>query len=76
MQNPNPGPNLPWPLLWKLKVPARIKFFTWQLVNNILPNAIFLAQRKIIDSNSCPLCHQKPETTHHFWFLNATTSQA
>lgn len=60
-------PTLPWNCIWKLKICPRIKFFTWQLIQNCLPNSVILKQKKILDSNFCPLCKSQPETNHHLF---------
>lgn len=39
----------------------------WQLIQNCLPNSVFLNKRKILDSNTCPLCKLGPETNTHIF---------
>lgn len=40
------NPKLPWDYVWNLRVHARIKFFMWQLMHNILPNYYSLKKKE------------------------------
>ncbi|XP_042958049.1 uncharacterized protein LOC122293560 [Carya illinoinensis] len=61
-----------WKLLWKLKVPNKVKMFLWRAAKDILPTRANLYRRKIIESPLCPICHSFPETTAHvLWSCRA-----
>lgn len=68
------GPHFPWKTLWKLKIPSKLKFFAWLILNNAL------ATRETIhwwDSNIsalCMLCSSHTETVDHlFAYCSITT---
>ena len=57
-----------WPVLWKLRVLNKIKFFGWRACHDILPTYYNLSCRKIITKDKCPLCISESEkTTHALW---------
>ncbi|XP_042958064.1 uncharacterized protein LOC122293585 [Carya illinoinensis] len=61
-----------WKLLWKLKVPNKVKMFLWRVAKDILPTRANLYRRKIIESPLCPICHSFPKTTAHvLWSCRA-----
>ena len=54
-----------WAMLWKLKVPNKIKVFGWRVCQNILPTRDNLVHRRIIDDDTCELCKSTSETVIH-----------
>uniref|UniRef100_A0A7N2RFA1 Reverse transcriptase zinc-binding domain-containing protein n=1 Tax=Quercus lobata TaxID=97700 RepID=A0A7N2RFA1_QUELO len=54
-----------WTMLWKLKVPNKIKVFGWRVCQNILPTRDNLVHRRIIDDDTCELCKSTSETVIH-----------
>ena len=54
-----------WKVLWKLKVPNKIKVFGWRACRNILPTRVNLVHKKIIQDNRCELCKFEVETGIH-----------
>ena len=45
-----------WSVLWKLRIPNKIKVFGWRACNDILPTKLNLSKRRIIDDVMCPIC--------------------
>ncbi|KAL0011163.1 hypothetical protein SO802_006271 [Lithocarpus litseifolius] len=54
-----------WAILWKLRIPNKIKVFAWRACHEILPTAVNLTRRRIILEDKCSLCTGEPETTIH-----------
>ena len=54
-------------IIWKCKIPLKIKFFLWQVFNNKLEVAQSLLKRGWKGSGNCCLCG-KPETIDHIFF--------
>lgn len=42
--------------LWKFRVPAKVKNFTWKTLHGALPCRVVLANRHMNISGQCPLC--------------------
>lgn len=57
-----------WMLIWKLKVPPRVKLFLWQGEHNKLPTYDILKQRSMIDDSICRWCKQSEESQTHLFF--------
>lgn len=49
LNNGTIDPNLLWRILSKLKIYPRIKIFTWQLIQDCLPNLITLCKKKLLN---------------------------
>ena len=64
-----------WQALWRLKVPNKIKIFSWRVCHGILPTWVNLAKRRIICDceRACPICTQFPETELHILWECPTT---
>ncbi|XP_041011395.1 uncharacterized protein LOC121255185 [Juglans microcarpa x Juglans regia] len=61
-----------WKLLWKLRVPNKVKMFLWRSAWDILPTRVNLHKMKIIDSPMCPICLTHPENVSHvLWTCKA-----
>ena len=54
-----------WRGLWKLKLPRKIKIFSWRACHDVLPTRVNLAKRKIISDMLCHYCKSVPEDTLH-----------
>ncbi|XP_075636927.1 uncharacterized protein LOC142609203 [Castanea sativa] len=54
-----------WPVLWKLKIPNKVKIFGWRACHDILPTSYNLSRRRIITEDKCQLCTKEVETTVH-----------
>ena len=54
-----------WPVLWKLKIPNKVKVFGWRACHDILPTSYNLSRRRIITEDKCQLCTRETETTTH-----------
>jgi hypothetical protein len=54
-------------LLWKLKIPLRIKIFLWYLKREVVLTKDNLARRNWNGGKQCVLCSQ-PETIQHLFF--------
>lgn len=58
----------PWNLLWKQKIPPKIKWFLWQIAQGCLPTLSLLSKRKIVEDQICKWCNRSQENiTHIFW---------
>jgi hypothetical protein len=57
-----------WKILWKLDVPAKVKFFCWRALHGILPLKSILVNRHIGTSGQCPVCNLFPEDVLHMLF--------
>ena len=54
-------------LIWKVKVPQKIKIFIWLLTNNVVLTKDNLIRRKWSGSPVCQFCDQN-ETVGHLFF--------
>jgi hypothetical protein len=50
--------NPVWRILWKLKIPSKVKIFIWRALHGIFPLKSILANRHIGTSGTCPVCNQ------------------
>lgn len=53
--------------VWRCKIPLKIKFFMWQVLQNRLQTAVNLKRRKWKGSHKCVICGE-PETEDHILF--------
>jgi hypothetical protein len=60
--------NPVWKILWKLKIPSKVRNFIWRALHGILPLKCILANRHIGDSGECPICHKGAEDVLHLLF--------
>lgn len=51
-----------WNEVWNIELPAKIKVFIWRALSGLIPTALKLHQKKILDLNLCPRCRSHPET--------------
>jgi hypothetical protein len=61
--------NLVWGQVWKLKVSAKIKIFSWRFLHGTIACNCVLANRHIIESSVCPVCKIFCEDTKHLFFF-------
>ena len=61
-------PNPVWDILWKLKIPSKIKVFLWKALHGTFPGMAILASRHIPVSPQCPICRSGPENIWHLLF--------
>ncbi|CAM8905994.1 unnamed protein product [Rhodiola kirilowii] len=54
-----------WKRLWAVKVPNKIKVFSWRLFHNSLPDAVNLRRRGISLDCRCKICGYRDETALH-----------
>ena len=58
-----------WRGIWSMKVPNKVKHFTWKACRNILATKENLWRRKVTQEGICKECGDTIEsTTHLFWF--------
>jgi hypothetical protein len=60
--------NPTWKILWKLKVPVKVKIFCWRVLHGILPLKDILVKRHVGTDPQCPLCSSAPEDSLHMIF--------
>ena len=57
-----------WKLIWRLKVPNKVKVFTWRACSRALPTKVNLKKRKVIDSTVCDQCRcLNEDEVHAIW---------
>ncbi|KAK9984557.1 hypothetical protein SO802_034082 [Lithocarpus litseifolius] len=66
--SPDPRTAL-WKRIWRLKIPQKLKIFTWRSCVNGLPTMLNLSQRGIHCSGFCPICDKALESTAHALLL-------
>ena len=79
----NRKPNQVWNLIWKIKVPNKIKLFIWRCCNNALAVRHNLKKRGMRVDNTCGVCGAVDESqlhlffgceiSHMFWFCSPPT---
>ncbi|XP_060967073.1 uncharacterized protein LOC115703967 [Cannabis sativa] len=62
------SPSPWWKNLWHLKIPPKVKHFTFRATNSTLPTLKNLASRKIIQSSVCDRCGNLEESVSHALF--------
>lgn len=58
-----------WDMIWKEKVPQKLKIFMWKVYQGILPVREVLKGRKIANDDNCPVCKNGPEYMEHALLL-------
>jgi hypothetical protein len=61
----DPGKRDMWNLVWKAKVPPKVKVFGWKLATNSLGVQDHRCKRKMDIVPTCNICGVEPETRHH-----------
>ena len=54
-----------WDALWKLRIPNKFKVFAWRACHDILPTAVNLTRRRVIQEDKCLVCTIESESTIH-----------
>ncbi|XP_060962040.1 uncharacterized protein LOC133032190 [Cannabis sativa] len=57
-----------WKSFWQLKLPPKVKIFSWKAIHNALPVAAELFKKKSLTSASCSLCLNAWESVGHALF--------
>jgi hypothetical protein len=60
--------NPVWKILWRMKIPSKVKIFMWWALHGILPLKSILYNRHIGTTGGCPICNQGPEDISHLLF--------
>jgi hypothetical protein len=60
--------------VWHLKIPPRVHFFLWLVINNRALTRDNLAKRRKVEDDSCLFCSEK-ETINHLFFDCAIAKQ-
>jgi len=64
-------PNQNRDIIWKQKVPPKVRSFLWRASHNYLPTRSRLIQKGIPCSESCVHCDVSAETHTHLFFVSA-----
>ena len=67
--------NPVWKILWKLKVPSKVKIFYWNALHGSVPLKSILANRHIGNSGQCPVFTQGAEDVKHLLFICTASEQ-
>ena len=54
-----------WKTMWQLKLPAKIRIFSWNACMDGLPTRLNLARRGLNNETTCPQCKTALESTSH-----------
>lgn len=57
-----------WKKIWQLKIPPKIRIFTWKACQNALPTMLNLRRSGVDTDGTCPLCGQDVESICHALF--------
>jgi len=57
-----------WDLIWKLKVPPKVKNFIWRVCRNTLPTRLRLKEKGVNCDPTCALCNLTEEDSFHIFF--------
>ena len=57
-----------WRILWKLRVPAKVKVHVWRALYGAIPCRGVLANRHMITTSDCPICEADCESVGHSFF--------
>ena len=68
--HPNSSENkqIPWNIIWASELPTKIKIFMWRAARNLMPTAVNLWRKKVIQSPWCQRCRRTEETPYHAIF--------
>ena len=57
-----------WRVIWKQKLPSKVKIHLWRACLNVLPTHLSLCRRCILQDSACQVCRAAPESpTHALW---------
>ena len=54
-----------WEAIWKLWIPNKFKVYAWRACHDILPTAVNLTRRRVVQEEKCSVCTLEPESTIH-----------
>lgn len=54
-----------WSIIWKIKIPSKVRFFIWQCGHNILPTLSLLKKRNVVTQDQCKWCLSESEDMAH-----------
>ncbi|OEL23816.1 hypothetical protein BAE44_0015165, partial [Dichanthelium oligosanthes] len=57
-----------WKLLWKMKIPSKVRIFWWRAIHNFLPVKCELFRRHVAKESFCEECGHSQETVFHVAF--------
>jgi hypothetical protein len=60
--------NPVWQIIWKLKVPNKVKIFIWRALHGIVPLKAILANRHVGKEGGGPICNNAAEDILHMVF--------
>ncbi|XP_058756815.1 uncharacterized protein LOC131630038 [Vicia villosa] len=60
--------NENWDLIWKMKIPPRVKNFLWCLCRNCVPTRVRLIDKGVGCLDSCVICGSGFENNNHLYF--------
>jgi ribonuclease HI len=60
--------NPVWKIVWKLKIPAKVKKKYWRALHGILPLKSIMVNQHVGTSGECPICRNGPEDVMHLLF--------
>lgn len=69
------APDPVGPILWKLKIPGKIKKFYWRALHGILSLKSILTNRHVGTNGNFPICLQGPEDVLHLLFGCTTIAE-
>ncbi|XP_073119607.1 uncharacterized protein [Henckelia pumila] len=65
-QRTDPDSNeINWLLVWRLKIPPKVRNFIWRTLSRCLPTKTALRGRRIDVQEWCPFCNHDPESDIH-----------
>jgi ribonuclease HI len=65
MSNRQAGERDLWKLIWKARVPPKVRVFGWKLVTNTLGVQAHRCRRKMDITPTCSICGTEAETSYH-----------
>jgi hypothetical protein len=54
-----------WRVLWKLKIPHKVKIHLWRAYLNVLPTRLSLCRWRVLSEPTCPIYNAVDKTTTH-----------
>lgn len=58
-------PDEVWLVIWKAKIPLKIKYHVWRCLMDTLPCSANLQKRHVLDNANCPIYGNSNETVQH-----------
>lgn len=57
--------SINWNLIWKLRLPAKVRNFVWRALTSSLPTMKVLLSKRVDGFEACPICHNEAEDDFH-----------